>query len=256
MVRYPSTLNGENQACVIFTGYDNNDKVADAEIALYMPNNYAVTDGASYNNFDLGVLGEAGAGVAESMFTGDGLDEAALKKKLTSATGGGDATMSKVLNSQVMSNFGMGSGLVDRGRDLYLQKKGIAINPNTVLQYSNSTLRAYNFQFKLVANSQKEAESIKNIVNSFRKYMYAEKGAEDSKTLAYPLKWDLAFLAPNGKPNDKFPKPYECYLEGLATVYNATGNSLHYDGSPIEVDVSLSFKETKALSREDIVKLQ
>lgn len=256
MYRYPNDLNGENQACVIFTGYDRIGKMSDAEIALFMPNNHAVADGASYNNFDLGVLGEAGARIAESVFTGGGLDEAALRRELNSATGGNNPTMSKVLNSQVMTNFGMGSGIVDRGRDLYLQKAELAINPNTVLQYSNSTLRAYNFQFKLVANSKREAETINKIVNSFRKYMYPDKADEEGKTLTYPLKWDITFLAPDGKENMKFPKPYECYLESLSAVYNATGNALHYDGSPIEVDVSLAFKETKTLSREDIIELQ
>jgi len=230
-------------------------------ITLYLPNNLAVTDGAAYNDFNLGVLGEAGAAVAEYMLEGGDMTE--VERQIKGAIGGNksgpdgkeDKAITALLNSQVMSNFGMGSSIMERGRDLYLQSKGKAINPNTVLQYTNSTLRQYSFQFKMVAHSAAEADTIKNIVNDFRRYMYAKK-ADGGKTLNYPAKWDIQFMKPGGGKNPFLPQPYECYLEGLSAVYNSTGNSFHDDGSPVEVDVTLTFKETKALSRDEIEELQ
>lgn len=253
MLRYPLSLSGDGQASVIFTGYDTNGN--QAEIALYMPNNFTVTDGAAYSDFDLGVLGESGAAAADYILGGKGKDAKDLEAELTKSTAADSSAMVTVLNSQIMSNFGMGSGLVDRTRDLYLQEAEKAINPNTVLQYTNSALRTYNFQCKMVAESKEEEQVIRKIINSFRKYMYAEKADQD-KTLSYPLKWDIKFLSPQGLPNNKLPKPYECYLESLSAVYNATGNSFHVDGSAVEIDIALGFKETKALAREEIVKLQ
>ena len=257
MLRYPLSLSGNGQASVIFSGNDSNGN--QVKIALYMPNNFTVTDGAAYSDFDLGVLGKSGAAAVEYLIGGEGMDSKKLEAELNRATGADDptisGTMSTLLNSQIMSNFGMGSGLVDRGRDLYLQDAKKAINPNTVLQYTNSALRTYNFQCKMVAESKEEEQVIRKIINSFRKYMYAEK-ADGDKTLSYPLKWEISFLTPQGLPNNKLPKPYDCYLESLSAVYNATGNSFHVDGSAVEIDIALGFKETKALAREEIVKLQ
>ena len=246
LLRYPLKLSGKNESSVVFTGFDDTGPVQDAKIALYMPSNFSVADGASYNNFDLGVLGQEASALATKMFAGEEVDASTL----ASAKVSGD--MKNIINSQILSDFGMGSGVVDKGRDLALLDMNKAINPNTTLQYGNSTIRGYNFAFKMVAQSQNEANTIRDIVSTFRKYMYGEKGGLNSKTLSYPLKWKLLFLAPDGKVNEYLPNAYECYLESLTATYNSTGNSFHYDGSPIEVDVNVAFKETKALAREDI----
>ena len=43
-----------------------------------------------------------------------------------------------------------------------------------------------------------------------------------------------------------------CNLGSMNVVYNATGNSFHEDGSPTEMDISLSFMEDKTLTRNDL----
>jgi hypothetical protein len=46
------------------------------------------------------------------------------------------------------------------------------------------------------------------------------------------------------------PQIMESYLASMNTVYNASSNMYHADGSPSEIDVTLTFTETKALTRE------
>ena len=50
------------------------------------------------------------------------------------------------------------------------------------------------------------------------------------------------------------PKIRECYLLSLNTTYNATGNAFHTKGQPVEVDIALTFQETKALTRSGLYK--
>tara|TARA_B110000858_G_scaffold186591_1_gene229932 strand:- start:3046 stop:3357 length:312 start_codon:yes stop_codon:yes gene_type:complete len=44
----------------------------------------------------------------------------------------------------------------------------------------------------------------------------------------------------------------ESYLVGFNTVYNASSNMYHADGSPSEVDITLSFQETELITREKL----
>ena len=43
------------------------------------------------------------------------------------------------------------------------------------------------------------------------------------------------------------------YLTDLQTVYNSSSMGMHYDGNFSEVDLSLTFLESKALSRTDVI---
>lgn len=249
MKQYPLTLDPSKDNWIMLYGYDKNGVVDGMPISLYMPPNIGVSDGASYGNFDLGILGQTGQDIATSLMGGGQIpDSSAIKSRLGM---GGDDTMSKAVLSQVFTNFGMGSGLVDRGRDIYLQSESRAINPNTVLQYTNSEIRQLQLTFKMVADNKKESNEIKEIVHMFRKYMYGKK---EGLTLEYPAKWRVMFFTPTGL-NSYIPRYDEMYLESLQTSYNASSNLTHQDGAPSEVDVQLSFREARALSREDIERL-
>jgi hypothetical protein len=48
------------------------------------------------------------------------------------------------------------------------------------------------------------------------------------------------------------PKIWECYLTALSVSYNGSANLWHTDGAPIECEISVSFKETRALRHQDI----
>ena len=257
MARFPSNLNTKDHNTVTFTAFASAGGGAIAEISLYMPPTIAVSDGASYGNLDLGIIG-AGDGI-NSLIDDEGkLDTSGLKASLESASniqneeGKKDNALSSAVLAKAFSNFGLGGGVGDRVSDLVLQNKGKAINPNTVLQYTNSEIRQHNFTFKMVAESSEEAVAIKEIVNSFRKYMY---GVKDGITLEYPAKWQIEFLKIGGQRNPFLPKPYMCFLESCQATYNTSSGLTHVDGSPIEVDVTLAFREVKALSRDDIVEL-
>lgn len=250
--RFPSNLSNDIHNAVIFKAFPKAGDGAVAEISLYMPPSVAVSDGASYGNLDLGIIGGVKDGISGLIDEDGKLDTKGLKQSLEDAAGSNDQAMNSAVLAKAFSNFGLGGGVGDRVSDLVLQNRGKAINPNTVLQYTNSEIRQHNFTFKMVAESSEEAVAIKEIVNSFRKYMY---GVKDGITLEYPAKWQIEFLKIGGQRNPFLPKPYMCFLESCQATYNTSSGLTHVDGSPIEVDVTLAFREVKALSRDDIVEL-
>jgi hypothetical protein len=105
----------------------------------------------------------------------------------------------------------------------------------------------------MIAKSQKEADEIRKIHNKFRAFTYADsKNNAQNLTLSYPPVWTIKFLDGNKNENRYIPKIYSCYCTALDSTYNATANLFHEDGAPIEVDVVITFQETRALTRTDI----
>jgi hypothetical protein len=150
--RFPSTLVTDKHNTVTFTAFTEAGGGSVTEISLYMPPTIAVSDGASYGNLDLGIIGSGGG--IESLIDEEGnLDTAGLTQSLGDAANTGDSTLNSAVLAKAFSNFGLGGGVGDRVSDLVLQNKGKAINPNTVLQYTNSEIRQHNFTFKMVAEN-------------------------------------------------------------------------------------------------------
>jgi len=53
--------------------------------------------------------------------------------------------------------------------------------------------------------------------------------------------------------NAKIPQLEYCFLRGVQSSYNPTGQSFHADGYPNEIDLTLRYQEYRALSKKDIV---
>jgi hypothetical protein len=59
------------------------------------------------------------------------------------------------------------------------------------------------------------------------------------------------------RENEFIPRIFSCYLTTFNVNYNQGGaGSFYEDGAPIDVDISMTFQESRALTRKDIEKLQ
>ena len=210
-------------------------------IHTYMPIGISVGDGQNYTNLDLGITGQGIKVLAEKFTGGSGTftqQDLAI---------GGAETIGK-FSSELDSLTG-GFFNVDEGRRLGLLSKGLALNPNTLITYEGPTVRTFSFSFKFISESAKESETAKEIINVFRNYMYPDRVGV--LALQYPAIFHLKFY--NGKEkNLHMPIIKPCYLTNLNTTYNPTGNTFHRDGAPVELDMELTFTETKTLVREDL----
>ena len=214
------------------------------------PANIAFGDAANLSSIDLGVLGAAGSlianggkGAQDSVVTGV---EAAFDAIGKSILGGLDATL---------------GGAASKAQAI---KKTVP-NPFTNTTFQGNNVRNFTFNFKMVATSQQEAAMIKNINDFFRVNMYGGDGKEHESGLidtylSYPPVWEIDFLQSVGQHeavlNPYLPKIFSCYLGGFNSTFNTTSATWFHDGAPLEVDISLTFQETRALTARDIRGLQ
>jgi len=205
----------------------NTPSVTEAKsIHLFVPQGFSVPDAAGYGNVDLGVIG-----------TADNL------------AAGGTVTESDALAGSVTAVGTFGGGVGQGVKTNTLMKQGLAVNPYTATTFTNTTIRSFGFTFKLVSESKEESLTASVIENIFRKYLYPKSAG--AGTLEYPPTFDISFY--NGEAINKFmPKILPAYLVNLTTTYNSTTNAFHDDGQPVEIDIAMTFQETRPLTRGDL----
>jgi hypothetical protein len=67
----------------------------------------------------------------------------------------------------------------------------------------------------------------------------------------FPNMFEITFKY-NGFHNRNIPKIHLCYLRNVSTTINPTGGAMRRDGSPNEIDLTLSFVEYKTLKKDDV----
>ena len=254
-LKYPLTLDGKYNY-IRFTAYkpsQGGDAAVDSA-HLYCPPSINFADSASYNQFDMGVLGASQFSDNINQTLNGGGAEALANLGEDFRAVGQSGTINNILGAQVLQSAGLGTGLAGKAKDIYLQRKGRAINPNTVTQFTNTAIRNFSFTWKLMADSQKESNEIQRITEFFQENMYPDSDA-GGLLLTYPSKFRIFFMTPSGE-NDYIPKIAECYLTNTQTVFNASTNIFFDNGAPSEVDLTLTFQETRALTRNDLKELK
>ena len=225
-------------------------QVSGDTVGLYLPMGLAFSDGVKYDNFDLGGAGaamEAGLGFAESMMKGVG-------SFITNISGGGGTDLARLAGIQLSGKAGT---FGDEVRAVQKLSGGLTLNPNERVLFDRPNMRTFSFTFKFIAKSQREAQEVENIVKFFRTELYPDdieaNVGETSIKLGYrfPNKFNISFEY-GGEVIEHLHKIKPCFLQDVNTVYNASQMAMHTDGRFMEVDMTLTFRETKALSRKDV----
>ena len=211
-----------------------------ADIFLPIPAGISFEDGGSYSTIDFGAAGAFAEHAKDAMAT----DQTVNRTKLW-------ADAKAAMGAQGMKL------LEPVGGEKVMVATRLAMNPNTNTTFQSNNLRSFTFEFKMVGRSAGEDATIRNIHNTFRRGIYPHVTKDASNIIMhYPPTWHLFFRNTNavgGAENEYIPKVYECYLTTLASSFNPSA-SMFRNGSiaPVEVQINLTFQETRTLTRLDI----
>ena len=217
------------------------------------PANIAFADNANLGTIDLGMIGAAINDTFNSQAGTTGGGIGTLTKTMS-----GTAALSKILGN-VASTLGVGE------QTLANVKFGLKTveNPYQNTTYSGAGVRTFTFNFKMIAERPDDALQIKKIHEFFRTNMYAGRvggrEASSSALLKYPSVWEIDFLTgitdKGITPNKFLPAIYASYLQNFNATFNTTAPTWYKDGAPLEVDISMTYQESRALERNDIENL-
>lgn len=248
-MHYPLDLRGEKRPCIEFSCFDTSGGQIDIKTIWFpAPGNISFSDGAQFNDFDLGALGgalDSAIGAAKDA----GADGASFIGQLKSGAGDIIRQADSLKSGEIATIAMMATPIGER---VSFQAKTI-VNPNTNAAFQGNSKRSFSFGFKMIARSQKEANMMKKIHETFRRFTYADSdGNLQNLTLAYPPVWRIRFLDAMANENNYIPKIHSCYLTTFDTTINATNNVFNIGGDPLEIDVSMTYVETRTLTRHDI----
>lgn len=161
-------------------------------------------------------------------------------------------TLEKVSTQDAVAALSSNMG-PDIGQQIQFGNK-VIMDPRINTAFTGNGLRTFSFEFKMIATSQQESMTVKNIYNAFRRNIYASRAGLIA--LRYPPVWEIKFLKGDKSVNQYIPKIHKCYLTSVNTTFNSENNSWRVDTAPLSVDISISFQEQKVLTRQDIENLE
>jgi hypothetical protein len=193
-------------------------------------------DGALNEGF-VGLFGEAGNQI----------------KKLSDAAEnsiGQQAFSSQLARAAVSAALGQDPG------SILSRTGGVVFNENVELLFSGVTLRSpFSFVFTMTPRSQRESQTIKNIILALKKAMTPSKGASGGSAAGLFIKAPNVFkISYKSKGGDHpFLNRFKvCALLGLDVDFTPDGTYATYrDSTPVHTRLSLTFQELTPIYRED-----
>lgn len=230
---FPSEIEGQTERpCIKFEAHERGG--GGKIIVLPSPPSIAFNDSADFNTIELGAIGgEIGKAIQSGSLEG----------------------AKSIKGSQILDMIAQSTPAAE----LSSFARGVVKNPNTNVAFTGNKIRTFGFNFKLVAQTAKESEKIKDVHTTFREYTYATSGSNASNiTLKFPPVWTIKFLdlGQQTGENKYIPRIYSCYLTQVESTFNSDANLFFNDSAPLQVDISLQFQETRLLTREDLVKME
>jgi hypothetical protein len=154
------------------------------------------------------------------------------------------------LAGQAYSNLGnvSATGVVARAT-------GQILNPNMELLFDGVSLRSFVFTYDMVARSKKEGDEIKKIIKIFKRSMAARSNAKSDANSGVFISSPDVFQLEYRKGNASHPFLNKFLPMALTNFdVNYTGSNTYatyYDGTPVHINMTLTFQELNPIYFED-----
>jgi len=219
----------------------------DTAITLYMPPSVQVSYNASYTDTEIGAAAAVGAQAYQDIVNNKGIGDTALSALSTLAPDVGDGLIRKALGA-----IDMIPGL-EGAMEVVEMQRGFIKTPRMELAFKGIPKRSFQYTFKMIPKSGEEAEEIQKIIKGFKLNMLPEMKSGTANQLTMPNTFDISYMY-NGAENQYLHKISTCVLESMAVTYGgdryktfeANGNG----APPVEVGITLGFKEMNLITRE------
>lgn len=251
---YENLKGGTNNPNQIFSNVNNYYRTNEGFV-LHIPDTMVYTNSQQYENFEIGGT------IPGLLATGATTATNNYQQYLSGSTSPANAASSilKQLGTSGIATFLNQSSL---GRGILQTTAGIGINPLMEIIYSKPDFRSFRFDFNMYPRSKKEAKDLLNIVRRLRFHSSPEIKSDNNFFMIPPSTFDIEFYY-NGGVNPNVDSISTCILQSIDVDYAPGGWSTYEDddnynvatsggtGMPTSIRLSLQFKETEYLTKEN-----
>jgi len=219
----------------------------DTAITLYMPPSVSVSYGANYTDTEIGAASAVGAQAYQDIVSGKSLGSTVNKSLKSLGPEIGDGMIRKALGA-----IDMIPGL-EGAMEVVEMQRGFIKAPRMELAFKGIPKRSFQYDFKMIPKSAAEAEEIQKIIKGFKLNMLPEMVEGSANRLKMPNTFDIQYMY-NGADNQYLHKISTCVLESMSVIYGGdrykTFEANANGAPPIEVQITLAFKEMDLITRE------
>lgn len=195
-------------------------------VSLYFPTGHNISDSLGYDSQEEGVAG------------------ALIDKFISNQSGAQEITREDVGDILTGSGTRAASAVVPGGA-VFSRNRGRVANPREFMMFKAPSIREFSFSFTFIPQSEKEAESLPNIIRFFRQAAYP---IETSTEYIFPDTFVISYRGVGGGRIIKIP---EVACTSINVTYNPNSISFFRDnGMPVQTTLELSFTELKPISRQ------
>lgn len=219
-------------------------RISDA-ITLGLSNIPMASHSAYWADTDLGTIGgllAGGSSAADGSMGAVGADVGKLALRNALKIPGSSKMGGKVIEAL--------GGMNAQGVTASINKE--VPNPFREQIFQQVTNRQFIFTQHFMPRSKNEAQMVKNIIEKFKFHMHPDL-SDTGIFYKFPSQFDIVYYF-NGEENKNLHKIATCVLERCDVKYGADNNKFasFVDGSPVEISLSLSFKEIEVMTKKRI----
>ncbi len=213
-----------------------------SSIALYIPpGSLKTTHQQNYQGLEGGALKASAAAGIENLFAG------------------GEISMKGILGGSLGSVQAVGAKLANKG-DFLAAGKGLATNSHTALVYRGpGEFRTHDFTFNFFPKNRQEADRVRAILQEFEKGMLPIVNGRqiNSRRLSSPFfksprHYTIKFCSGKGKKNTYLFDIKTSVITSMSVNHETQSMvSFHSDGSPVQTQLTLQFKEIEYVVSSD-----
>lgn len=226
-------------------------------IYLAMPQALIYNEQIDWQGSDLGLVG----GALQGSF-GEGLKSGALSQAGTMLGGAAGVGIAKLFKGGGMAGGILGSIL---GGDSQFGSGiesvfGVKGNPYKEQTFQGVGFRPFEFAFTFRPRNDKEVDTVRSIIETFRAYSKPKFRNGKSGFFEYPKEFLIEFLvkekdsrgSDSYKRNTYLPEIKFCICKNVGTNYTGQGWRTLNNGAPVDITLTLSFEETEIITEDDV----
>lgn len=211
---------------------DTSYRISDA-IALYISEPPSVKYNAQYSNKDLGMLAGLVGGIS------------GVNSVMSDGLAGEGAQALAMQFAKVPSALG-----VANTQDIIGASAKVALNPFKEVLFESIDFRTFAFKYRFMPKSETESKAVFDIIQQFKFHMHPEL-SDNKLFFIYPSEFEISYFYEQTE-NKYFHKFKPCVLESLDVNYGGEQYSSFKGGNPTEINLSLVFRETEILTKQQI----
>ena len=221
-------------------------------VALYLPPGITNDMSASYGDSVTGMAGFLALSGVDLVQQVKDHDFAGAASTLMQAGGTLATEALKKLSAGAFEAFTGSEGV----RETFDKAFGQTLNPYIEVNFTSMGMRTFDYTFKFAPKSKQETQDVQDIINLFRFHMAPELKGSNHRYLTLPSTFDIHYMyqttPDTARENPYYNKIATCVLQGCNVDYTPDGVKSFEDGAPTQINMTLSFKETKMLTKQKI----